>query len=202
MAADFEKQSYWRHRFESETSFEWLLSSEKFMAVIQPYISHLNVSSRILQLGSGTSDLQNHFRSRGLINVTNVDYEPLAADRGRDLERQAFGDVRMRYAVADATQLPERMDDSVTTSRFDLVVDKSTCDAIACGGDEPLRRMARGIRRYLAHGGVWISLSFSADRFTIPDLPFHVETIAQVPTPKLRHTDPDIYYWCYLLRPT
>ena len=202
MAADFEKQSYWHQRFESETSFEWLLTSEKFMAVIQPYITHLDASSPVLQLGSGTSDLQNHFRSRGLVDVINIDYEPLAADRGRDLERRAFGDVRMRYAVADATQLPQRMDDRDATSRFDLVVDKSTCDAVACGGDEPLRRMAHGVRRCLADGGVWIALSFSPDRFTIPDVPFDVETIAKVPTPKIKETDPDIYYWVYRLRPT
>lgn len=201
MAADFERQSYWHQRFESETAFEWLVSSEHFMDIIHPYIDHLSTESRVLQLGAGTSDLQNHFRSQGLVDVINVDYEPLAADRGRDLERQAFGDVRMRYVVGDATQLPSRMDDRDSANRFDLVVDKSTCDAVACGGDEQLRRMARGIKRCLSDGGVWITLSFSADRFTIEDLPFHIETIARVPTPKLKDTDPDIYHWCYLLRP-
>ena len=202
MAADFSEQSYWHQRYQTETSFEWLISSEHFMSVINPYLDqHLPgdaSSARILHLGGDTSDLQNHFRARGLVDVTNVDFEPLAADRGRDLERRTFGDVRMRYAVADVTQLPERIGDSST---FDLVVDKSTCDAVACGGDAQVRRMSHSVRRCLADGGVWLSLSFSGQRFDVDDMPFEVETIAQIPTPKLKETDPNIYYWVYRLRP-
>lgn len=193
---DFEKQAYWHGRFETETAFEWLMPSDRFMDLMAPHIEHLHPTSRILHLGSGTSDLQNHFRARGLANVTNVDYEPLAADRGRDLEHERFGDVRMHYAVDDATQLAQLGDD-----HFDLAVEKSTSDAIACGGDDALRRMADSIRSRLAPGGVWIALSFSQSRFDLPDLPFNVDVIARVPTPKVRPTDPDIYHWCYLLRP-
>lgn len=196
MAADFDKQSYWHGRFASETSFEWLLPSDRFMDLIDAHLAHLGPESRVLQLGSGTSDLQNHFRARGIVDVTNLDYEPLAADRGRDLERRAFGDVRMSYAVDDATQMRD------SDRPYDLIVDKSTCDAVACGGDEPLRRMANAIRRNLRPGAVWIALSFSSTRFAIPNLPFAVDVIAKVPTPKLKPTDPDIYHWCYLLRPT
>lgn len=197
MTADFEKQSYWHDRFASETSFEWLVPSSHFMTLVEPYISHLNTQSQILQIGSGTSDLQNHFRSREILNVTNIDYEPLAAERGQDLEREAFGDVKMRYRVADATQLsPEQQ------GKYHLVVDKSTCDAIACGGDQAFRSMVEGVRQCLAGGGVYIALSFSAHRFDMNDLPFDVRIIARVPTPRIRPTDPDIYHYCYLLRPT
>ncbi|KAF4125389.1 Methyltransferase domain [Geosmithia morbida] len=197
--ADYDQQSYWRRRFETETSFEWLMPSDGFMNLMQPHISHLDASSRILHLGFGTSDLQNHFRARGLVDVTNVDYEPLAVERGRDLERQRFGDVRMRYAVGDVTQLGAGNPGEYGS--YDLVVDKSTSDAVACAGEIPLRRMADAIRGRLAPGGIWIALSFSQDRFTIPNLPFHVDIIARVPTPKRLPNDPDIYHWCYLLRP-
>ncbi|KAF4973031.1 hypothetical protein FZEAL_9435 [Fusarium zealandicum] len=195
MPADFEKQSYWHHRFSSEKAFEWLIPSDRFMALADPVVERLDPdTARILHIGGGTSDLQNHFRSRGFHNVLNVDYEPLAIDRGRDLETQAFGDVQMRYAVQDATQLNLK-------EQFDLIVDKSTIDAIACAGETPLRRMADGIRNCLADGAVWVSLSFSATRFDLDGLPFDVEVLARVPTPKLSPSDPDIHYWCYLLRP-
>ncbi|CAG9946773.1 unnamed protein product [Clonostachys rosea f. rosea IK726] len=163
MATDYEKQSYWHDRFASETSFEWLVTSKH----------------HILHLGSGTSDLHNHFRSRGLLNVTNLDFEPLAAERGRDLEQNAFGDVRMNYVVADATRLVDepimigshggaagKEEQIVTPAKFDLVVDKSTADAVA-----------------------------------FLELPFHVEVMAKVPTRKVKPTDPDIYHWCFILRP-
>ncbi|KAK7751230.1 hypothetical protein SLS62_006775 [Diatrype stigma] len=197
MPADFEKQSYWHERFSSETSFEWLVPSDTFTSMLEPYLARLGKTARILQLGFGTSDLQNHLRSRGFRDVTNVDYEPLAIDRGVDHEKQAFGDVVMKYAVADVTQLSrERL-----SGKFDLIVDKSTVDAVACGGDSILLRMASGIRERLAEGGVWVSLSFSSSRFDVGGLPFQVEVIAKVPTPKLKPNDPDIFHWCYLLRP-
>lgn len=198
MAADFEKQSYWKNRFTTETAFEWLLSSKDFIALIQPHIFHLPPTSRILHLGSGTSDLHNHFREGGFLDVTNLDYEPLAVERGRALEKERFEDVRMKYVVGDATKLREEVG---FEGLFELIVDKSTVDAISCGGDEALMRMAGGIKQCLAEGGIWISLSFSSQRFHISNLPFDVKAIAQVPTPKLKPTDPDIFHWCYLLRP-
>ncbi|KAI8966182.1 hypothetical protein F5Y11DRAFT_310671 [Daldinia sp. FL1419] len=202
MPADFEKQSYWHERFLSETSFEWLASSESFMSIIEPYLSipssHCQTSPRILHLGSGTSDLQNSFRSRGYVDVTNVDYEPLAIERGRQLEQVAFGNVKTKYMVADATQLTSGLS---RDSRFDIVVDKSTVDAVSCGGTAALSRMAFGVRKSLADSGIWISLSYSAVRFDLDELPFGVEVIAKIPSPKLKENDPEVYYHCYLLRP-
>ncbi|KAI0017793.1 S-adenosyl-L-methionine-dependent methyltransferase [Xylariomycetidae sp. FL0641] len=202
MPADFEKQSYWRERFASETAFEWLTSSATFMSIAEPYLARLGrppEDTRVLQLGCGTSDLQNHFRTRGYLDVTNVDYEPLAIERGRQLEQRAFGDVRMNYAVADATQLTH---DLPEPRKFDVVVDKSTVDAVSCAGTSVFLRMVENVRACLAaHDGFWISLSYSSYRFDLDDLPFHVQTIGKVPTPKSNPTEPDIFHWCYLLRP-
>ncbi|KAL0934884.1 protein kinase domain containing protein [Colletotrichum truncatum] len=194
MPADFDKQSYWGNRFVAETNFEWLTESATFMSILDPYLAQLDDFAPILQLGFGTSDLQNHFRQRGFENVTNVDFEPLAMDRGRMLEKQVFGDVKMRYLVADVTQLH-------LPDKFDLIIDKSTVDAVSCGGEEQFLRMAEGVRRHLTDDGCWISLSYSFCRFDVEGLPFDVEVIAKIPTPKLKPHDPDVYHWCYLMRP-
>ncbi|KAJ0159377.1 Methyltransferase-like protein 13 [Colletotrichum tanaceti] len=205
MPTDFDKQSYWGERFASETSFEWLTPSATFLSIADPYLADLDGSARILQLGFGTSDLQNHLRARGFADVTNVDFEPLAVDRGRALEKRAFGDVAMRYLVADATRLrllppsPDGQHDEL--DKFDVVVDKSTVDAVSCGGADAFLRMADGVRRHLKDGGFWISLSYSSCRFDLEGLPFDVEVVAKIPTPKLKPHDPDVYHWCYLLRP-
>ncbi|KAJ3495337.1 hypothetical protein NLG97_g3467 [Lecanicillium saksenae] len=213
MVADFEEQTYWYERFSSETTFEWLLSSSDFLSLIDPLLANLSRSSEILHIGSGTSDLHNHLRKRGFLNVTNVDYEPLAAHRGQELEQRAFGDVKLRYAVADATRLPESLMSAASSDDesdsgggaprydFQLALDKSTCDAVSCGGDDALRKMCESVYQCIKPDGVWISLSFSAHRFDLSDLPFDVQVLSKVPTPKTRPTDPDIYYWCYCLRP-
>ncbi|KAI8192046.1 Nitrosoguanidine resistance protein SNG1 [Colletotrichum sp. SAR 10_86] len=194
MPADFDKQSYWGERFASEVTFEWLTQSATFMSIVDPYLAKLEDAAPILQLGFGTSDLQNHFRQRGFQNVTNVDFEPRAIDRGRMLEKQVFGDVKMRYQVADVTQLQ-------LPDKYDLIVDKSTVDAVSCGGIEPFLRMAEGVRRHLTDEGFWISLSYSFCRFDVEGLPFDVEVIAKIPTPKLKPHDPDVFHYCYLLKP-
>lgn len=208
---DFEKQSYWRDRFAHETAFEWLVQSPDLMEVLDPVLVRhdLGPSSRVLQLGSGTSDLQNHLRRRGFGDVTNVDYEPLAVERGRDLEERDFGDVKMGYVVADVTQMPTprrsgRFSTGTGTGldgEFDLVIDKSTVDAVSCGGDEAFLRMAEGVRRCLAPGGVWISLSYSASRFETRELPFDVDVVHKFPAPRQSPNEPEMFHWCYLLRP-
>lgn len=204
MPTDFDKQEYWHARFATETNFEWLATSEEFMRILEAdadFSQRLSpASSRVLHVGFGTSDLQNHLRAAGFVHVLNVDYEPLAVERGRQLEEAAFGGVRMGYAVADATRLDAEL--AVAEGhKFDFVVDKSTVDAVSCGGEAALLSMCHAVRRCLAPGGFWISLSYSRWRFDVDGLPFRYEEIGRIPTRKLKETDPDIYHHCYKLTP-
>ena len=196
MPADFEKQSYWHRRFKSETSFEWLISSGAFMDVLTPRLQNLPKSASILHVGSGTSDLHNHLRMQGFLGVTNIDYEPLALQRGQQLERDVFGDVQMKYTVADATNLD-------LEEKYQMVVDKSTADAISCGESIAVALMAASIRRCLSPDGFWVSLSYSPYRFDLEHVHslFNVQVIGKLPTPKTKATDPDIFHYCYLLQP-
>ncbi|KAI1746063.1 S-adenosyl-L-methionine-dependent methyltransferase [Xylaria scruposa] len=198
MAADFERQSYWHSRFAHEESFEWLTSSTTFMSFIKPRLTSSR-AQRILHLGSGTSDLHTHLRAEGYEDVVNVDYEPLALSRGREIEARVFGDVRTRYVIADITRLSSCAE--LTGEMFDVVVDKSTVDAVSCGGEAAVLKMASSVRECLAPGGVWISMSYSAVRFRLDDLPFEVSVIGKIPTPKAKATEPDVFHWVYLLQP-
>lgn len=176
---------------------------------------------KILHIGFGTSDLQTHLRARGFSETLNIDFSPLAIEHGRALEKRVFGDLVMGYEVVDATRLgecealldgygdeeeEEKEDEQKQMGKFDLVVDKSTVDAISCGGEEGLVKMAEGVQRVLkrrGNGGVWISLSYSERRFEVDRVGelFDVEVLERIPTAKRRQTDPDVFYWCYLLRP-
>ncbi|KAI1170641.1 hypothetical protein F4777DRAFT_568544 [Nemania sp. FL0916] len=151
---NFEEQGYWQERFASKTTFEWLVPSATFMSLVAPYLS-ASARQKIPNLGSGTSDLHTHFRARGYHDVTSLDYEPRALDRGRDLEEEAFGDAQMHYAVADVTKLADNLG---RPEAFDLIVDKGTADAVACGGDVALRSMVLSVRDCFAADGVWISI--------------------------------------------
>lgn len=202
MPSDFEDPLYWRKRFQSETAFDWLTTSSTFIHILTPYLERLDPqTSEMLHLGSGTSDLHNHLRRRGFLNVTNVDYEPLALERGRQLESKAFGDVKTRYRVADVTKLEPPSD---SAPKCQLVIDKSTADAVSCGGDEAVIAMAERIHGCLdKESGVWISMSYSDSRFDVERVKelFDVGVISTVPIPKRLESDPDISHWCYSLSP-
>lgn len=194
MPPDFESKEYWHDRFLHETSFEWLIQSRQFISILEPFLARLPSDAKILHLGCGTSDLHNFLRQRGFTSVINLDYEPLAIERSRQKERDLFGDVRMSYVVADATELdPNEM-------RSALVIDKGTADAIACSGDEAVISLVKAVQNCLKEDGMWISLSYSSLRYDLEQIPLGVEVISKVLTPKRKETDPDIFYYCYLLQ--
>jgi SAM-dependent methyltransferase len=128
------------------------------MEAISPYLEHLPGAIKILHLGSGTSDLHTHLRQHGFFDVTNIDYEPLALERGQQLENDRFGNVRTKYVIVDATRLQ-------LEEKYGVVIDKSTADAIACGADDAVFSIAKGICRCLNDDGFRISLSYSPWRF-------------------------------------
>ncbi|KAM7186607.1 methyltransferase-like protein 13 [Naviculisporaceae sp. PSN 640] len=194
MPPEYESKDYWHARFQHETAFEWLVPSAEFVKFLEPLLSNLPPAANILHLGCGTSDLHTILRQRGYRNISNMDYEPLAIQRSREIEKRVFGDVLMNYVVADATNF------ELKDIKFDLVIDKSTTDAIACGSSSVLS-VTKAVRRCLTDNGMWISLSFSPYRYDLEGIPFAVRLISEVPVPKAKPYDPDLFYYCYLLQP-
>lgn len=157
--------------------------------------------TRVLHIGSGTSDLSFALR-RGRdrtvdrenesgtldLDITNVDYSQAAVEWGMDRERALFGDVCMRWETLDLLdgaaawwrRGEEGQGQEEGLGMFDVVLDKSTADAMACGepvkvsssgpdADEaevhPVEVLALNLARVVVPGGLWISLSYSAWRF-------------------------------------
>ena len=195
MPPAFDQQSYWHNRFLSESTFEWLISSETFLDVAAPFLCRLPRDAPILQLGCGTSDLHIHLRRHGFTNVTNLDYEPLAIERSQAMERDEFGDIRTTHVVADVLGLD-------LGRKFDLVLDKSTADAIACCEGPSVLTMTHRVKNHLTENGVWLSLSFSASRFETDDgtLPLRTEIVDRLRTIKGKPSDPDVFHYCHLLQ--
>ncbi|KAI0196769.1 hypothetical protein EV127DRAFT_417607 [Xylaria flabelliformis] len=53
------------------------------------------------------------------------------------------------------THPPASSYSEVTSETFGLVVDKSTVDAVSCGGEAAVLEMASGVRECLAPEGLW-----------------------------------------------
>ena len=173
----------------------------------------------------------------------NTDYSSVAIERGRAVEGERHARSRMSTSSptgkAESNRLREtaeqatsRMnweildlldDDSVSSLQsqtFDLVVDKSTSDAISCGPDltvpllrprtqsqtdgsidsmtlHPLDILGINLARLTNPGGRWLAISYSADRF--PFLPTLPSTSSRASTSRTESTDEEILtaarYW-------
>ncbi|KIV83977.1 hypothetical protein PV11_05957 [Exophiala sideris] len=168
---------------------------------------------RILHIGCGTSELSLRLRElvRWPAQVHNVDFSEAAVEHGRMKELQAFSadaastnavgsrdsgvsgptstevvEERswMQWSTVDLLSLPSVQSLVGDNGKlYDLIIDKSTSDAIACGENvtimsswpqpdgpvpismHPVDLLALHLAAVTAPHGRWIVISYSADRF-------------------------------------
>lgn len=159
-------------------------SSSSYAALLPPTVLHI---------GSGSSSLSNDLRTwLPHARTTNVDFAPAAVEWGGAREQEAFPDneegkgggvvgLPMGWAVVDlldsksvtdllrpsSTSSLDQPTPTPTTypSLFDLIVDKSSTDAVSCGPGNPVRTLARNLAHVVREGGRWVCMSYSSDRF-------------------------------------
>ncbi|KAL6247200.1 hypothetical protein RBB50_005543 [Rhinocladiella similis] len=208
--SDFSSQSYWENRFLArQTPFEWLLSVDDTAGILDPFIrdsANPQKSASILHIGCGTSDLS--WRLRDYVScpnqVHNVDFSDEAVNIGRRREEELLAarqsrrslserhveqnESRMRWTAVDLLSMPRvRSLLDHDSKPYDVIVDKSTSDAVACGSyiamlsarkgggeiDEsswpvsvhPVEVLALNLAAVTAVGCRWISISYSESRF-------------------------------------
>ncbi|KAJ3066777.1 hypothetical protein HDU98_009965 [Podochytrium sp. JEL0797] len=201
---DFSSKSFWDSRFEDETNFEWLTGADTLAQHVASLLAtqqHFNRdTTTLLHIGSGTSTLSNSLRSLLVPNylsspalITNLDYSPLAVQKGKEIERDQFESIQMRWCVADLLNwesLQESLRAIHPTAEFikySMIVEKSCADAISCGhnviSSSPLQipesnarncvaptvALAFHLARVTNAGARWIALSYSKYRFDFLD---------------------------------
>ncbi|KAJ9634667.1 hypothetical protein H2204_006116 [Knufia peltigerae] len=211
--SDFSSQTYWENRFLArQTPFEWLLGVDDTTGILDPFIRD-NVdpekSAAILHIGCGTSDLS--WRLRDYVScpkqVHNVDFSVEAVNIGRRREEELLaarqgrgnsnempvepGQSHMRWTAVDLLSMPRvRSLLDHDSKLYDVIVDKSTSDAVACGGYitmlsirkgsgvggdfgenswpvsvHPVEVLALNLAAVTAVGCRWVSISYSGSRF-------------------------------------
>lgn len=220
MPPDYELQSYWNARFQNELHFEWLGDgSDTILPHLRSYLQDPCVPSRparLLHIGAGTSSLSERIRElyRNVYGpqvderaIVNVDFAENLVAREREKEAmRAVGGLGtgMRWVCADALKWRELeaaldLGEEGQGRTFDLVVDKSTSDAISCAEDVSYLSPSAGFHRVLEEiraaqtsqklsippvellavhlasltrpGGLWVALTFSSNRFAFLSSP-------------------------------
>lgn len=148
----FSELEYWEGRYrEHREPFDWYAQLPVFFASLEPLLSS---EARILDLGAGASRLCLQLYDLGYKNVTAVDYCAAARDC---LSEQLAARPGLRYEITDAlnVQLPP--------GSFDVVIEKGLTDSIMTSAFEPLeavKSLVGEVRRVLAPGGVFVSITF------------------------------------------
>lgn len=187
------------HYEQAEGSYEWLCTWDQIRDRILGLCGNRE-STKVLDLGCGTSGLAAGLCESGIPNVTGIDVSPRVIDRMAAVHRSRY--PMLRFATMDATDL------SFAAGTFDLVIDKSTSDALACGGDDRVTVLASEAYRVLSPGGVLAVVSFGTPRVRLPALQRgatwdQVETY-RIPKPGLEDILPDSneakFHFIYTLR--
>lgn len=175
MTVDYSSKVYWEDRLSRESAtngFEWLVPSNVLVPVIHaslpdaPGTRPLN----LLHFGCGTSslgiDVQHHLGSR--VRVVDSDY---ASSALRDTQLDQVPLIEM-----DMLSLPSLLK-HVPPGGWDVLLDKSTADAISCGPAvaatdaaldhrvEAIEHLCHNAARVTRVGGRWVCASYSSSRF-------------------------------------
>ena len=97
----------------------------------------------------------------GFRNITNIDISPVCIEQ---MARTNIQRTQMTWLEMDA------LDMSFPDEVFDMVIDKSTLDAILCGDNYYYKsaKMLMEVQRVLKTGGIYIVLSYNPPLYRMP----------------------------------
>ncbi|KAA6358486.1 MAG: putative protein kinase domain protein [Streblomastix strix] len=156
MCAQYGKADYWNERYtRDQQPFEWF---QRYSA-LKPFIDAvINKNGNILQVGVGTSRLQEDMYDDGYRNITSIDISPVAIDL---VKKRAEDRRELRFEVGDVLELG-RQGEGI----YDAVIDKGTMDSILCGDGSyaNVQKMLSGISKVLRPGGVFFAVSYGTSQ--------------------------------------
>jgi hypothetical protein len=166
--SDFSSAEYWSARFVTETSFEWLLPSNKIITFILENF-HPNPESKIikcLHLGCGTSTLGMELEEALKQRIGDkVDIQVIDSDYVSESITLSIPRPILNLNALDISDLRSKSEGG-----WGLIIDKSTADAISCGplidDMEPINVLCNNMAEVTREGTRWISISYSPTRFS------------------------------------
>ena len=146
-------KKYWEERYDEQngTTFDWLEDYES----IKPIIDNLGIKkeSRILKLGCSNNEFSEKMFDEVYTHNYNIDICQNVIEFMKTRNKDRKG---LHFDVMDASDMAYK------DETFDLVIDKSTIDAILCGDHcfMLVAKMLKEISRVLKTGGYYIIISY------------------------------------------
>ena len=148
---------YWDDRYKlKETTFDWLENWSDIKDLTEKYAigTTQKQSLSVLNLGCGNSLLPEDMYDEGYTNIKNMDISSVCIDQMRLRNEQIR--PKMSWEVMDVREL------MYPDASFDLIIDKSTIDALLCGmfAYVNVAIMMKECQRVLKTGGVYMAVSY------------------------------------------
>uniref|UniRef100_A0A7N0T116 EEF1A lysine methyltransferase 4 n=1 Tax=Kalanchoe fedtschenkoi TaxID=63787 RepID=A0A7N0T116_KALFE len=167
-ASGYLDPQYWDKRFCSEEHYEWFKDYSHFRHLIQ---QHVQISSSVLELGCGNSQLCEELYRDGITEVTCIDLSAVAVEKMKQrLAAKGYNEVKV--LEADMLDLP------FTNQSFDVVIEKGTMDVLFVDCGDPwnpnpetvtkVTAMLQNVHRVLKPDGIFISITFGQPHFRRP----------------------------------
>jgi SAM-dependent methyltransferase len=145
---------YWdeHYREQEGETFDWLEGYEMLKEVLQPLLSSQDAT--ILVLGCGNAGFSSALYDDGYRFIVNIDISPVVIEQ---MKKRHVSRPEMVFSVMDVRKL------EFPSNSFDLVVDKSTMDALLCSDSNAflcVAQMTREVQRVLKLGGHYLCISY------------------------------------------
>ncbi|XP_074858669.1 eEF1A lysine and N-terminal methyltransferase isoform X1 [Carettochelys insculpta] len=155
-AREFGSAQYWERFFRQRgpRAFEWYGGYPQLCAALHKYV---RPRDKVLVVGCGNSELSEQMYDVGFQDIVNVDISEVVINQMR--ERNTHKRPKMSYLLMDMLQM------DFQDSRFQVVLDKGTLDAILVDEEEAtlerVDRMFAEISRVLQVGGRYLCISLA-----------------------------------------
>ncbi|KAM3142179.1 hypothetical protein pb186bvf_005602 [Paramecium bursaria] len=158
---NYGEKSYWdlRYSLQDDELFDWL---EDYNSLKPILMQILKPEHQIMNLGCGNSELSEKLYEDGFTKITNIDISDRVIEKMKNRNRQ----TDMSFQVMDAMNM------TFANNTFDIIIDKSTIDAILCGENAFLNVakmlfeglqfnfMFKIVQRVLVDGGIYIAITY------------------------------------------
>jgi len=157
---EYSNKDFWDSRF-NETSgfFDWYVGWTEMKPIVTNAFPP-STTEKLLMVGCGNSKLTEDMHKDGYSYILNIDISQVVLDK---MHEQYIQYPQFEYAVMDATRMPLKSDE------FDLVIDKGTFDALACGKEKTiLRRLVQEMVRVTSINGSCIIITHGTPEKRMP----------------------------------
>ena len=162
---NYGEKKYWEERYDSQKgkTFDWLEDYDSLKSIIKNM--GIKKDGVILNVGCGNSEFSEKMYDDGYKNNYNIDICQNVINYMKERNKDKKGLI---YKEMDARDMKDFQNET-----FDLVIDKSTIDALLCGNQAFINvaLMTKEISRILKTGGIYFVISYGRPEYRL----FHLQ---------------------------